>query len=561
MSKIKKLLTKSILSLFISLLFIFSFAPSAYAQNWFSQSPSEWYTKVYDTNNPTEIFGERYTAAQVEWVIYTILFWLPTKIIGPQVMSCALSGDLSSCIESLFSSSTTQPQPLATSSESLLSAVFLEERPISAITYFKDLARKFKLIPEAQAQGFGFQYALSPVLEMWKASRNVAYGLIILATIILAFMIMFRVKISPQVVISVQSAIPKLVIALILITFSYAIAGFLIDLMYVVIGLVSLVGKGFFPSALHLSSTSIFRLLTEGHFFNINVPLGAIGLMALYLFFFCLILALTLLMTLGTVGVGLGAVLGAVGITSITAGTGGTFGIILIIIGALVLLILLVSLLWMAFKTLWTILKAYVTVLLLTIFAPFQLLLGVISSNFGFGAWLKSFVSNLSTFIVVGVLFLLSFVFLFQGFSLAFQEFVGGNVVQRFFSVIFGTGAVSLFTGSTNASWPPLLGLGGNSGVALLFLGVSFVLFTMIPKASDIIKSMIEGKPFAYGTAIGEVAAPFRMVAGSPPGRVIQDALTRKGTSQTITKVATRLPAGSVRTFLEDLAAGTSRRP
>jgi len=57
----------------------------------------------------------------------------------------------------------------------------------------------------------------------------------------MAFMIMFRVRISPQTVITVQSALPKIIFTLILITFSYAIAGFLIDLMYVVIGIFSFI--------------------------------------------------------------------------------------------------------------------------------------------------------------------------------------------------------------------------------------------------------------------------------------------------------------------------------
>ena len=49
---------------------------------------------------------------------------------------------------------------------------------------------------------------------------------------------MFRAKINPQTVVTIQSAIPKAVVALILVTFSYAIAGLMIDLMYLLIGLI-----------------------------------------------------------------------------------------------------------------------------------------------------------------------------------------------------------------------------------------------------------------------------------------------------------------------------------
>ena len=46
---------------------------------------------------------------------------------------------------------------------------------------------------------------------------------------------MFRVKINPQTVVSLQTMIPKLIITMLLVTFSFAIAGFVIDLVYVII--------------------------------------------------------------------------------------------------------------------------------------------------------------------------------------------------------------------------------------------------------------------------------------------------------------------------------------
>jgi hypothetical protein len=39
---------------------------------------------------------------------------------------------------------------------------------------------------------------------------------------------------------------------------------------------------------------------------------------------------------------------------------------------------------------------------------------------------------------------------------------------------------------------------------------VSFVMFTLIPKISDIVQSFMAGKPFAYGTAIGEAFGPVK---------------------------------------------------
>jgi hypothetical protein len=60
-------------------------------------------------------------------------------------------------------------------------------------------------------------------------------------------------------------------------------------------------------------------------------------------------------------------------------------------------------------------------------------------------------------------------------------------------------------------AWPPLL---GNTGAGALLLGVSFVLFTLIPKANEIVQGFITGRPFAYGTAIGEAFGPVKVAWG-----------------------------------------------
>ena len=73
------------------------------------------------------------------------------------------------------------------------------------------------------AQGIGFS-ALTPTLQVWKAFRNLSYFLFIIIFIVVGFMIMFRAQINPQTVVTVQAALPKIVVTLIMITFSYAIA-------------------------------------------------------------------------------------------------------------------------------------------------------------------------------------------------------------------------------------------------------------------------------------------------------------------------------------------------
>jgi hypothetical protein len=93
-------------------------------------------------------------------------------------------------------------------------------------------------IPKSEAAiGIGLA-AISPFKDLWLLFRNFSFLLMVLVMIAIGFMIMFRTKINAQTVISLENALPKIVIAMILITFSYAIAGLMIDLMYISIGLI-----------------------------------------------------------------------------------------------------------------------------------------------------------------------------------------------------------------------------------------------------------------------------------------------------------------------------------
>lgn len=65
---------------------------------------------------------------------------------------------------------------------------------------------------------------------IWNFSRNLAYLGYIVITIAIGFMIMFRKKLGGQLVVSLGNAIPNLVIGLILVTFSFAIVGIMLDL-------------------------------------------------------------------------------------------------------------------------------------------------------------------------------------------------------------------------------------------------------------------------------------------------------------------------------------------
>ncbi|PIV01585.1 hypothetical protein COS54_00805, partial [Candidatus Shapirobacteria bacterium CG03_land_8_20_14_0_80_39_12] len=119
-------------------------------------------------------------------------------------------------------------------STNLVASLF--KPPVSSVEYFADLGSKLGIAKPAYAQGVGFS-GLSNLLPLWKAFRDVSYFFFVIIFIVIGLAIMFRVKLDPKTVITVQNALPKMVIALILITFSYAIAGLMIDLIYVLINI------------------------------------------------------------------------------------------------------------------------------------------------------------------------------------------------------------------------------------------------------------------------------------------------------------------------------------
>lgn len=510
-----RFITKFLLSSLAFLVIFLSFAPNLMTASaatgdpvstgtWYNSSFPDWSKKVNDSSNPSEIFGERYTAAQVQWVIYGLLNFLVTTTVSSDVLSCVFSNvkDVTTCksaIQEMITPAGDQKTVNVTKPETLIGAVFSTNRPLSGIGYVKEKLNGFSLVPTAHAQtvGFGFD-ALKPIQGMWKASRDLAYGLFVLTSIIFAFMIMFRVKINPQTVISVQSSIPKVIGALILVTFSYAIAGFLVDLMYVVIGFMSVFLSSFMPSVFGIKTpaTAVFSLLTQGNILGVaglNIQTGIFSLIFAYLAPLILtFLILTLL------------------IGSATAG-------LLMWIPLILLVIIIIIGLWMSIKTVWALLKAFVNIILLTVFGPLQLALGVLIPNFGFGSWVKSFASNLSVFVVTGVLYFFSIIFLAQGVYIGLKD-IGGDLFAIIFGGPFGTiigstGLASNIAANYN-TFPPLLGSSNPQSVGLLFLGVSFFMFTLIPKATEIVQGFISGKPFAYGTAIGEAFAPAQWAGG-----------------------------------------------
>lgn len=508
---IKKIVASIVLAIF---LLTSVFAPTALAQessapivsgSWYNQPFNEWYRKVYDNDNPTEIFGERYTAAQVQWIIYGLFSFVINATGDPETTNCLMNSDLNDCIDKVndtFSYDSSLTTRYANNKGGGFLAFMWKDKPLSAISYFKSLGRKFNLVPEAKAQnpGFGFT-ALEPILPLWRAARNISYALFAFVVVILSFMIMFRVKLSPQVVVTVQSALPKLVLAIILVTFSYAIAGLMVDLMYVIIGFFSLglsqaissipVGIG----NITISATDMFNLMTQGPF-----GLGIIGHLIIY---FLLFMFSTFVVFLGVNGL-VGEVVGLF--------TGVTW--IMLFLAIIIVIIFAIMLLFITIKVGWMLFKALANIFLMVFIAPFQMALGAVVPGLGLGSWLRSFSSHLAVFPVTAVMIILAYLFLQMALLVIWEGLLPDSIGQLFLDIGFAFPLGNIAAGAiSQQGWPPLLVFTVKNPMAIIFLGVSAVILMITPKVADMIQAIIKGQPFAAGTAIGAAFGPARAAA------------------------------------------------
>lgn len=482
---------------------------------WYNQSLGDWYVKVYDDTNPSEIFGERYTMAQVQWIFHSLGATAMNSLVGgdSKVWLCLLSSDKTGCMPYVIEAfmkmraifDLVNPVTMGGPVSGL--ATTIGQSPISGINYTKNLIAKFNPVTEVQAQGFGFSTGANSILALWKISRDFCFGLLVLATVIMAFMIMFRVKISPQAVISVQSSIPKLITALILITFSYAIAGFAIDLMYVVIGLISamITGAG-------LSSHDMPRLFTE-----FTTGENAIGL--LFEFWFAFIWTATV------------SIFSSIDPMTVIG------GFILFIFAFLTIFAMIVY----TFKILALIFKTFASIVLTIITGPFEILLGTITQGAGFGPWIKKLASHLAVYPLMILMFYLAFFFLAQSMNQGLFGTVAGALSWDTMKPFPFNPKIDVIGAN---SWDPPLSVFMVDGDALLWAIVAFTIITMIPKTAEVVQGFLSGKPVGFGNGIGEVFGRDNWAWGNTGGAVVasaQKGLSEKGSHEMADKIMTQI--------------------
>ena len=292
--------------------------------------------------------------------------------------------------------------------------------PASGIAYGYDLLQNAGLIKPAYAQGIGF-VGLMPLLPLWKASRNIAYTILVIVMIVIGFMVIFRMKIDPKTVISIQAALPKIIITLLLITFSYPIAGFFIDLMYLVMAIIiQLMANAVAPLNLAMGTDFIKDAATQqqefmapGNWWKLLTAVFSFGMIpaALQQFFGGSIVNIEA--SGGAVGIiavllaKLTGILATVGLASISA----TIGLAILIPVGIIVLVVLLGLLFTFIRLFMLLLNSYIQLLMAVVLAPLLLLKEAIPGQSAFTEWIQNIIANLVVFPATVAVIYLSWIF------------------------------------------------------------------------------------------------------------------------------------------------------
>ncbi len=338
-------------------------------------------------------------------------------------------------------------------------AFMVSNPPADLALWARDTGETLGFLPhrvEAAGGGVGFGFTgLAPLLPLWQGFRNIAYALVAVMLIVVGFMVMFRKKIDPKTVVTVQNSLPRIVVVLLLITFSYAIAGFLIDIMYLSIGV-----------GVQLMKTSFPPTGVNGQAYNISQNLDYVngGFLTLFFAVFAPIV--------DAPAQGIANIMGSIpGIIQnplqhipglLTAAAAVGTAPVTLIGGPLLWFLISLFYLFAFVRILIMLLMAYVNLILAVLIAPLQIVLDVLPGTNSFMSWLKNFFVNLVPFPITVIMLIL------------------GNTL-------------AINVGSSSLWSPPLLpqfGVASTIATTILWLGIVMA----IPSVVNSIKEALKAK-------------------------------------------------------------------
>jgi hypothetical protein len=275
---------------------------------------------------------------------------------------------------------------------------------------------------------------------------------------------------------TVQNQIPKIIVGIVAITFSFAIAGLLIDVMWVTVYLFASV----LTSATGSSTANMFNIVQSANPFDAaNNSFNFQGSTAGF--------------NSGILGVAnetsrafAGLIQGAFESRDDWGLAGDLIGGLVNVLAFVVITIAIIS----ALLRLWVVLVfAYINIILDVIFAPFWILSGLLpGSSLGLSAWIRDLMANLAVFPVTIAFFIIA-------------------------NYLIGAVETANADSLTTRFVPPLLGGQNGTAVAAL-IGFGFVL--MLPQVLNTVKSAFKAPKLDFGPIFKPVAAGTNFVGGVP---------------------------------------------
>lgn len=231
---------------------------------------------------------------------------------------------------------------------------------LKTMAYVKRTLANNIFSPRPAYAATGFDY-LDTIREIWSAMRNVSYAFMAVIIVVMGFMVMFRYHIDPRTVMTFTAALPRIVISLVLVTFSYPLAGFLIDITRVFKALIDATFRGA-PFA-RMISIEPFQII--GAFLDNFIPISVITPLSFFL--------------KGNIYLG---------------GTGISATFIALVISVIALVV--------AFMLFFTLVFRYAGIFVQVIFAPLAFLWGALPGQEDtITNWFKSFAVNVLSFPVI----------------------------------------------------------------------------------------------------------------------------------------------------------------
>lgn len=393
--------------------------------------------------------------------------------------------------------------------------------PIHTGDYFNYLASNFGVSKIYAAtndcgndpRGIGF-CGLSPFATVWSSFRDTVYLFFVIVFILIGLGIMFRLKIDPRTVMTIENQIPKIIVTIIFVTLSFAIAGFLIDMMYAVtyttsdmIDTAAQKATTNFSTPSFMQSQDIFDAANRigggannnwGGYFSLSGKVGeaigqsvgktatgnvasdlVVGAITTY--------ALTAVANKVSSGtniinkiasaesktwVGPLVALLSVGATEVFVNSVWDSSLSIKAFQLVISLVILIALIWALFRLWMALLGAYISILFHVVLSPFWIFFGLIpGSTISFGGWIRGIISNLIVFPVVNIMFLLGSLFM--------------NLANN--QTIFS---------------PPFLGNPGTAGQMGALIGIGIIFMT--PQAVKMMQEVFKAEGFKYTSAIGQ---------------------------------------------------------